>query len=271
MLDVARELEGERAARAANAVVAIELAALGEDDRHGGEAHHVVDDRRLAEEALRWPGSAACSGRCRACPRCFRASSFFAADIGAGAHAHEEVEGIIRSLDVVAEPVGLASRSRWLRAARSRRADIPTECRCSPCGAAGDGRDRHAFDEAEWIAFHQHAVGEGAAVAFVGVAGDVFLVGLEVVNRLPLDAGREAGAAAAAQARCRNLGDDVDAASSSGLSKPFKAAVLAIIVDRQRIGDAAARERQPLLILEIGDLFGQAVAELVRLASRSPP
>ena len=77
-------------------------------------------------------------------------------------------------------------------------------------GADGDAGDGHAFDEAVRVAFHQHAVGEGAAVALVGVAADVFLVGLGVVHGLPLDAGREAGAAAAAQAGGRDLRDDVE-------------------------------------------------------------
>ena len=42
-------------------------------------------------------------------------------------------------------------------------------------GADREAGDGHAFDEHEGIAFHQHAVGEGAGVAFVGVADDVFL------------------------------------------------------------------------------------------------
>src|SRR4029078_4587 len=42
--------------------------------------------------------------------------------------------------------------------------------------------------------------------------------------------------------------------------------MFAIIVDGQRIGDAAAGESQPLLAFEIGDFFGQSVTELVRLA-----
>ena len=43
-----------------------------------------------------------------------------------------------------------------------------------------DAGDRHAFDQHEGIAFHDHAVGEGAAVALVGVADDVFPVGAGV-------------------------------------------------------------------------------------------
>ena len=43
-------------------------------------------------------------------------------------------------------------------------------------GADRDAGNRHAFDQHEGIAFHDHAVGEGAAVALVGIADDVFLL-----------------------------------------------------------------------------------------------
>ena len=42
--------------------------------------------------------------------------------------------------------------------------------------ADGDAGDRHALDQHEGIAFHDHAVGEGAGIALVGVADDVFLL-----------------------------------------------------------------------------------------------
>ena len=71
-----------------------------------------------------------------------------------------------------------------------------------------DAGDRHALDQEERIALHDHAVGEGAAVALVGVADDVFLLGRGLRDGAPFDAGRETGAAAAAQARLRDLFDD---------------------------------------------------------------
>ena len=140
----------------------------------------------------------------------FQHRRFFAADVGAGAHSYEEVEAILRSLDIVAEPVGLARDLDRLAQHFDRVGIFRPNVDVALRGTARDGCDGHAFDEAEWIAFHQHAVGVGAAVAFVGVAGDVLFSGREIVNRLPLDAGREAGAAASAQARCRDFGDDVD-------------------------------------------------------------
>ena len=61
----------------------------------------------------------------------------------------------------------------------------------------------------ERVALHQHPVGEGAAVALVGVAADELQLVDAVEHRLPLDAGGEARAAAAAQAGVGDLGDDL--------------------------------------------------------------
>ena len=46
----------------------------------------------------------------------------------------------------------------------------------TPACTNGVARNCDRFDEAEWIAFHEHAVGECAAVAFVGIACDVLLI-----------------------------------------------------------------------------------------------
>ncbi len=84
-----------------------------------------------------------------------------------------------------------------------------------------DARDGHALDERERVALHQHAVGEGARVAFVGIAGDVFLPGLLIEHRLPLDAGREGGAAAAAQPRIRHGLHDLGARQRESARRPW--------------------------------------------------
>ena len=81
-------------------------------------------------------------------------------------------------------------------------------------GPDGEGGDGHALDEHERIAFHDHAVGVGAAVAFVGVADDVFLVARRLEHGAPLDAGGETRAAAPAQARIGDLLDDLLPASA---------------------------------------------------------
>jgi hypothetical protein len=48
--------------------------------------------------------------------------------------------------------------------------DISFACPHSEAG------NRHAFDQHEGIALHHHAVGKSRAIAFVGIADDVFLV-----------------------------------------------------------------------------------------------
>ena len=77
----------------------------------------------------------------------------------------------------------------------------------------------------ERVALHQHPVGEGAAVALVGVAADELQLVDAVEHRLPLDAGREARAAAAAQAGVGDLGDDLRRGDLQGAAQPGQAAV----------------------------------------------
>ena len=59
--------------------------------------------------------------------------------------------------------------------------------------------DDHAFQQRVRIAFDLVAVHVRAGVAFVRVADDVFLVGRGLAQKLPLEAGEEARAAAPAQ------------------------------------------------------------------------
>ena len=132
--------------------------------------------------------------------------------------------------------------------------------------ADGDAGNGHAFDQDERIAFHDHAIGERAAVAFVGIADDVFPVGLGVGDRLPLDAGRESGAAAAAQA---GLGDLFDDAARIGqrFGETFVAVVRFVVVERARIDDAAAGEGEAGLLLEERMLLRHADAQFVIAAA----
>jgi hypothetical protein len=60
-------------------------------------------------------------------------------------------------------------------------------------------RDRHAFDEDERIALHDHPIRERPGVAFVGIADDVFLRRLRFEHGLPLDARRKRCAATPAK------------------------------------------------------------------------
>ena len=116
------------------------------------------------------------------------------------------------------------------------------------------------------VAFHQHAVGEGAAIALIGVADDVFLVALGVLNCFPFDARREAGTAATTQAGDANLFNGCGTANGNGCLAPFKAAMGAVGIERQRIDDTDAGEGEAVLALHPVHLVGETVAELVRAA-----
>ena len=133
-------------------------------------------------------------------------------------------------------------------------------------GPGGDAGDRHAFDQHEGIAFHDHAVGEGGAVALVGVADDVFALGRRIEHRLPLDAGREARAAAAAQAGFGDLLDDVGGRHGDRVLQALEAAQRLVGVERQRVVDAAAREGQARLLGQERDLVRRAQPALVMAA-----
>ena len=132
-----------------------------------------------------------------------------AADEGAGAHADLEVEGKARADDVVAEQAVLAGLvDRVLQALDGQRV-LGAYVDVALMGADRKGADRHALDHRVRVALEHGAVHEGARVALVGVAEDVLDVALLLLGEAPLEARRESGAAASAQARGQDLVDDL--------------------------------------------------------------
>ena len=76
ILDIAGQLDRHGAARAADAEIAIGVGAVGQDHRHRGERDHVVDDGRLAEQALMRRQRRLGAHLRRACLRDCRAARF---------------------------------------------------------------------------------------------------------------------------------------------------------------------------------------------------
>jgi hypothetical protein len=83
-------------------------------------------------------------------------------------------------------------------------------------------------------AFHDHAIGEGAAVAFVGVDDDVFTVARRRRDGAPFDSGREPGAAASAKARIGDLFDSILRTERNGALKTLVAAQYPVGFERTR-------------------------------------
>ena len=166
--------------------------AMADDPRDTGERFDVVDDGRLAAEA-------AFDRVGRPQPR-HPAFSFerldqrglLAADECAGAFAHFQVQRI-----EIAARAGLDDRGAYMaHCQRVFGADIQVALGGSD-GVRGNGQ---AFQNAMRVGFEHGAVHEGAGIAFVAIADDVFDgIGLGAPKR-PFAPGRETRAAAAAQA-----------------------------------------------------------------------
>ena len=154
-------------------MLAIELGALGQDDRHGGQRDDVVDDRRLAEQALVRRQRRLGAHLAALALQAVEQRGLLAADIGAGADALLDIERMREpstSRRAAVAPRDVERRVERGDRVRIFRADVDVAL-----GRADrEAGDRHALDQHERIAFHQHAVGEGAGIALVGVADDVF-------------------------------------------------------------------------------------------------
>ena len=81
------------------------------------------------------------------------------------------------------------------------------------------------------IAFHQDAIGIGAAITFIGVAGDVFLFAGRVGDGLPFDAGRKPGAAPSSEPRCLDLFKDMGCTCVECFSQTGEAAVRLVFIE----------------------------------------
>ncbi len=258
--DVAGELDRHGAARATHAVVAIGRGTVGQDPGHAGEADDVVDHGRLAEEARYRRQRRLEADLAAPALQALQQRGLLAADIGACTQAGLEMEGSSAAQHVVAEQAGLVGdmdRPHHLpEGVRIFGADIDEALDST----GGDAGDRHALDQGEGVALHQHPVGEGAAVALVGVANDIFRRALGSGRGPPLDAGRKAGAAAAAQAGAHHLLDRHGRPQRQGPAQPGEAAMRLVVSERQGLDDADPGEAQPLLAGHPGQILDPAEA-----------
>gem|GEM_PF-5740380 len=122
--------------------------------------------------------------------------------------------------------------------------------------------DRHGFEDHVRVAFQDGTVHERAGVAFVRVTADELLRGVIAFGEFPLEARREAGAAASAEAGVQH---DLDDVVRRHLLQDFLQSDIAvhrqIFIDALRVDEAAVLERDSLLdlvearIVQRGDLL----------------
>ena len=133
----------------------------------------------------------------------------FAADIGAGAVMDVEVEVIAGSAGVLADQaglVGLVDRRLQALALADELAAHVDVAGMRPHGEAGD---QAALDQKMRVVPHDLAILAGAGLRLVGVHDQVVRPAVRLLgHERPFEAGREAGAAAPAQARSLDLVDD---------------------------------------------------------------
>ena len=124
--------------------------------------------------------------------------------------------------------------------------------------------DDHTLNNCEGVALEDGAVHKCAGVALVAVADDVLLVALDVESELPLAAGGESAAAAAAKTGGEDLVDDFLAGHAESALKALEGAHSERFVYILGVDNAAAvKSNAALLFIEVdivllGDLGGRA-------------
>ncbi len=224
-----------------------------QDRGHGRQRDDVVDDRRLTEQPLdrrqRWTDAHLAALAFEA----LQHGGLFTADVGACAQPHLQIEALAAAHDVAAEIARLVGGGDCTVESPVRMRVLGAQVDVSLRRADGNTRDGHALDQCQGIPFHQHAVREGAGVALIRIAGDEFLLRRLIQDRLPLDAGRECGAAPTAQAGIRDGLYDGFRAHGKSPAQTLVTVMDHVVRDADRIGDADARERQALLTCQPGD------------------
>ena len=257
VLDVAGELE-RQACRASGPCRSRGRTAAPASRMIGttGERDHVVDHRRLAEQALDRRQRRLEAHLAALAFQAFEQRGLLAADVGAGAAPHLEVERACRCRADACRavrrpwPAAMAAFERALA-----RADTRSAGRCSPAWRRRRRR-RWSCPRSARTDRLPSACGRRTCRSRLRrrcrrrTSGGPRLP----QHRLPLDAGREGRAAAAAQARVGHFLDDRLAGRSPARRASPRSRRAHVVVERQRIDDADAREGEALLVLEVRDL-----------------
>ena len=131
-------------------------------------------------------------------------------------------------------------------------------------GADRVAGDRHGLEDGVGIAFQRGAVHVRAGVALVGVADHVLLALGLLLRELPLHSGREARAAAAAQARLQDLLHHLLRRHlEEHLLDGLVAVARDVVLDLLRVDDAAVAQHDAVLLLVERDV--RLRDELLRL------
>ena len=208
-----------------------------EDVRDAAERLDVVHNRRFAKGALDGRERRLDAGPAALAFEALDEAGLLAADVGSRAAVNPDVQVVARAVDVLAQVAGGAGLL-------DRRLEDPVgpdilETKVDVGGArpGGEARDQDALEQLVGIPLHQEAVVEGRRLALVGVdAHERFFPILG--KKRPLQAAREAGAAAAAELGILDQVDDrVGRHGGEGLAGRLVAAARFINLQRMAVGD----------------------------------
>ena len=259
--DVSRQLEHLGAMTVLRAEGPVTGGAVGQDGRRRGQADHIVDHGRLAPQSD-------VSGQGRLGPHhatlaleALDQSGLLAADVGAGAHPHVHPEGEPGAENVGAQPAALLSGGDRPSHGAHSVGVLAADVDVSLLGADRPAGDGHSLQQHEGVALHQHAVGEGTAIALIGVGHDIFRRPRRGHHRSPLGPGGEGRSPATAQPAGRNLGDHLLWFHSQCPAQADSATVGQIVVRVEGVDDTDAAEGEPLLPQHPRQLFDSSEAQ----------
>ncbi len=197
----------------------------------------------------------------------------FAADERARAFFDLDIEGEVRAEDAIAEQAELARLPERELQAADRQRVLGAAVDVAHLRADGVAGEDHALDQGMGVALERRTVHERAGVALVRVADDVLGPALRLPGQLPLRAGGEAAAAAAAQPGANQL---VDHALGGHLAERLLETAVAVhrevVVERLGVDEAAVGEDDAELLLLEGDAVvllgvdeGEGVEQVARM------
>ena len=227
--------------------------AFAKDEGNLGKGFDVIDAGRFAPKAFDSREGRTGTRHATLTFDGVKKSGFFAADEGTGAKTDMGTEAEIGTEDVITEQTNFLHIFDGTLQTRDRDGVFGTDVEVAFGSAERVAGDHHTFDDFEGVAFEDRTVHERAGVAFVTVADDVFLIGLDVGRELPFTAGGEATAATAADARGEDFVDDfLRGHLGDGPLQAFEAIVAEGFFEEVRIDERAAVESDTdLLLVEV--------------------
>src|SRR6266851_359481 len=207
--DVAAHADKFQSARTAAALGGEPIHSASENLRNVDESFNVIDDRGFLPQSnlarKRWLvarlGAMAFDG--------FDERAFFATDVAAGTDKNFDIEAEIASEDIFPKKPGVIAAADFFAEDFFLKMIFVADIKYAAFRAGDEAGDDHAFDEEMRKVGHDEAVFDGAGLAFVRVAHDIFNgIGL-LANQVPFQAGGKTGAAHAFQFGCLQFCEDI--------------------------------------------------------------